>query len=414
MSSPFPDPMPTLFQINITANWGSHGKIAEQIGNLVLQNGWNSYIAYGRWANPSNSELVRIGSMNDERLHAVSSRIFDNHGLASVSATKALVKRIASVKPSIVHLHNIHGYYLNYPVLFRFLRSLDCPVVWTLHDCWPITGHCSHFMFSGCEKWKTGCFDCEEKREYPKSVVLDRSARNYDLKRETFTSLRNLTLVPVSRWLDGILKESFLSSVPSRCILNGIDTEAFHIVTGAKESVGLAGKKVILAVASNWTARKGIEDIKAIRTRLDDCYVIVVVGLDAAQVRALPAGIMGITRTDSIDELVRYYSAADVFINPTYEDTFPTTNIEALACGTPVITYDTGGSPESLDPRTGIVIPRGDQRALLQAIEQICNAWNRDAVRSVCRNRATDCFRSKDRFQEYFQLYQSLLNQSCL
>lgn len=406
--------MPTLFQINVTANWGSHGKIAEQIGNMVLQEGWKSYIAYGRWANPSNSKLVRIGSMNDERLHAAISRILDNQGLASISATKALVKRIASVKPNIVHLHNIHGYYLNYPILFRYLQSLDCPVVWTMHDCWPITGHCSHFMFSGCNKWKTGCYHCEERKEYPKSVFIDRSTRNYSLKRDVFTSLRNLTLVPVSRWLESVLKDSFLSSVPTKCIWNGIDTEAFHVEAGAKESVGLGDKKMILAVANNWTARKGLEDILSIRESLDDQYVIVVVGLNEAQVRMLPAGIIGITRTNSIEELVQYYSAADVFINPTYEDTFPTTNIEAMACGTPVITYDTGGSPESLSPQSGMIIPRGDRNALSQAIEQICNTWDRDAVRSVCRNRATDCFRKEDRFQEYFQLYQSLLNQSCL
>lgn len=404
--------MPTLFQINITANWGSHGRIAEEIGNLVMQEGWSSYIAYGRWANPSKSELIRIGSMNDERLHAVLSRILDNQGLASASATRALIKKIASVKPSIVHLHNIHGYYLNYPILFNFLRSLNCPVVWTLHDCWPITGHCSHFMYSGCEKWKTRCFDCEEKNEYPKSIVFDRSSGNYTKKKEIFTSLDNLTLVPVSNWLNEILKESFLSSVPSKCIQNGIDTNLFHVIAGAKEKIGLDKKKVILAVASNWTLKKGLSDIVAIRDSLSSNYAIVIVGLNEAQVRALPSGIHGITRTDCIEELVQYYSAADVFINPTYEDTFPTTNIEALACGTPVITYNTGGSPESLNSQTGIVIPRGDRRALTQAIEQICNTWDREAVRTTCRNRAIECFQKEDRFQEYLQLYQSLLGQS--
>lgn len=400
---------PILFQVNITANWGSHGRIAEQIGELVMQEGWKSYIAYGRCANPSHSDLVRIGSMNDERLHAIESRILDNHGLASRRATKALIKQIESVNPDIIHLHNIHGYYLNYPILFQFLRSFHRPVVWTLHDCWPITGHCSHFMYSGCDKWKTGCYDCEEKGEYPKSFFLDRSERNYRLKKETFSSLPNLTLVPVSHWLESVLKESFLSLYPAKCIYNGIDTDQFRIIEHAKNLVGMPDKLIVLAVASKWTDRKGLNDIVKIRQELDDRFVIVIVGLSEVQKKEMPAGIVGITRTNSIETLAQYYSAADVFINPTYEDTFPTTNLEAMACGTPVITYNTGGSPEPIDQHTGRVVSRGDLNALLNAIREICTGIDKEEVSALCRNRVLRLFRREDRYQEYLQLYRSLL-----
>ena len=401
--------MPSLLQINITANWGSHGRIAEQIGNLVMQEGCDSYIAYGRWANQSRSHLIRIGSMLDERLHAVETRLFDNHGLASGGATRSLIKKIESVNPDIIHLHNIHGYYLNYPILFQFLKSFGHPVVWTFHDCWPLTGHCSHFMFSGCEKWKTGCHGCEEKREYPSSVFLDRSSRNYRLKKECFTSLENLTLVPVSHWLESVIKESFLSSFPIRCINNGIDVNQFRIIERAKEKIGAGDKKIVLAVASRWTGRKGFDDICRLRGKLDNRFRIIMVGVSEAQKQVLPEGITGITRTNSIEELALYYSAADVFINPTYEDSFPTTNIEALACGTPVVTYKTGGSPEIIDSSTGIVVPCGDLDALGNAVGAICFTWRKDDCQAMCRNRVLQNFRQEDRYLEYYLLYKSLL-----
>ena len=188
-----------LLQINITANWGSHGKIAEGIGNVVMSHGWESHVAYGRWANPSNSQLYHIGSMMDERIHGVGSRLFDNHGLMSKRATIRFLNYVKQLNPDIIHLHNIHGYYLNYPELFSFLSLANKPVVWTLHDCWSYTGHCAHYMYVQCDRWKTHCELCPQKRSYPASLLLDRSYRNYDMKKQAFLSVPNLTLVPVSK-----------------------------------------------------------------------------------------------------------------------------------------------------------------------------------------------------------------------
>ena len=402
--------MPRLLQINITANWGSHGRIAEEIGQLAMQNGWESYIAYGRWANPSKSHLIKIGSMWDERWHGVQSRLLDNHGLASKRATKQLISAIKKIKPDLIHLHNIHGYYLNYPLLFDYLSHANIPVVWTLHDCWTMTGHCSHFMISGCEKWKTECFDCCELKEYPSAWLMDNSRNNYKQKKYWFNLLTDLTLVPVCEWLSGVVADSFLKGNKKKRIYNGIDLTVFFPQADMDDSVKHNKKYHIIAVASKWTDRKGLSDILQIRKLLGDDYQITLVGLTKKQCESLPHDINGVMRTNSVKELAALYSSADVFINPTYEDNFPTTNIEALACGTPVVTYRTGGSPEAFDEQTGIVVEVGDINGLVDGIKKVCQSNHKEETRRLCRERAVKHFNKNDRYKEYLDLYQSLLN----
>lgn len=395
-----------ILQINITANWGSHGRIAEEIGQIVISKGWESYIAYGRIANPSKSHLIHIGSMTDERLHGVQSRLFDNHGLASVKATREFLKQIDAIKPDLIHLHNIHGYYINYPMLFDYLSKQDIPIVWTLHDCWTMTGHCAFFTYANCDKWKNGCHNCKHKYTYPKSFLFSRSHKNYVLKQTCFTSVKNLTLVPVSQWLADIVKDSFLSNYPINMIHNGVDINKFRVLETQRPS---SDRKMLLGVSSVWEPRKGLSDFVKLRQLLDDSFEIVLIGLTKKQVDSLPPGITGITRTNNIDELVQYYNKADVFVNPTYEDNFPTTNIEALACGTPVITYNTGGSPEAIDEKTGLVVEYGHINALAEGIKTLCNEANTDERRALCRLRAEVLFNKANRYQQYIELYSKLV-----
>ena len=402
--------MPRLLQINITATWGSHGRIAEEIGQLAMQNGWESYIAYGRWANPSKSHLIKIGSMWDERWHGVQSRLLDNHGLASKKATNQLINVIKEIKPDLVHLHNIHGYYLNYPLLFDYLSHANIPVVWTLHDCWTMTGHCSHFMISGCEKWKTECYDCCELKEYPTSWWRDGSRTNYQKKTYWFNLIPDMTLVPVCDWLSGVVSDSFLNGNKKRRIYNGIDLAVFSPQGDRDEGAKHNTKYHVIAVASKWTDRKGLSDIVQIRGLLGEDYQITLVGLTKKQCENLPHNINGIVRTNSVKELAGLYSSADVFINPTYEDNFPTTNIEALACGTPVVTYRTGGSPEAIDNQTGIVVEVGDINGVVDGIKKVCQSDHKEETRRLCRERAVKYFNKDDRYKEYLDLYQSLLN----
>ena len=401
--------MAVLFQINVAANWGSHGRIAEGIGEIVQAHGWDSYIAYGRYANPSKSHLIKVGGFYDQYLHGARSLLLDGHGLGSKDATWRLIQNIDYVQPDIIQLHNIHGYYLNYPELFDYLSNLDVPVIWTLHDAWPFTGHCAFFDSVHCDIWKSGCYDCPQKTSYPSSFLLDRSKRNYEQKRRCFSSLRNLTLVPVSDWLNGLLGESFLKDIPRVCIHNGVDMDLFQ--PNDMQASLRPGKKVVLGVNSVWETRKGLSDFIALRSLLDDQYVILLVGVNRKQKKHLPEGVIGIERTDNIHDLAAYYSRADVFVNPTYEDNFPTTNLEALACGTPVITYQTGGSPEAIDTTCGVVVPVGDVRALADTIQHVCQDSKNPFSSEACRKRVELHFRKEDRYQEYFDLYSSLLKQ---
>ncbi len=402
--------MPTLLQINVTANAGSTGRIAEEIGLKAIASGWDSYIAYGRNERPSVSKLIRVGNDMDVKLHGIQTRLFDRHGLGSKKATIEFIKKTETIKPDIIHLHNIHGYYINYPVLFSFLQKIKIPIVWTLHDCWSITGHCSHFTYIKCEKWKTQCHSCPQKSSYPASYFLDRSKKNYILKKDLFNSVSNLTFVPVSNWLSDLLKESFLQNYPIKVINNGIDTKVFKPYENSdfRDKYGLKGKILLLGVASIWGQKKGLNDFIELSKQLDSHCRIVLVGLTTKQIQQLPKSIIGITRTENIQTLAEIYSTSDVFINPTYEDTFPTTNLEALSCGTPVITYKTGGSPEAIDDLTGIVVERGNIKQLIKAIEQV-RKNGKEHYTDACRNRAIQYYNKDDRFEDYISLYNEIL-----
>ena len=372
----------TLFQINVTANSGSTGRIAEQIGEVVQREGWRSIIAYGRDANPGTSEYIKICNNVNIYCNVLSSRLYDSEGLTAKRSTFLLIKKLQEIKPDIIHLHNIHGYYINYRILFSFLKQYRRPVVWTLHDCWPFTGHCTYFDLIGCDKWKVECKNCPQSKSYPKSYT-DFSRRNFYLKKETFTGCNNLTIVPVSYWLESLVKESFMKGYKMKVIHNGVDTDKFSICNNADEiraKYGITAKYMILGVASPFTQRKGFLDFISLSQILPEEYCIVLVGLSAAQKKELPGNIIGIERTQDVKELTSLYSCADVFVNLTYEDNFPTTNLEAMACGTPVITYNTGGSPEALDEDTGIVVDKGDLTAVKNALISIVRGGGRNIL----------------------------------
>ena len=253
--------MRTLLQINVVVNWGSTGHIAEDIGQMVLSKGWKSYIAYGRNERPSQSQLIRVGTTRDMLWHGLQTRLLDRQGLASVRATRELLKQMDAIRPDIVHLHVIHGYYLNYPLLFRYLQQHRISVVWTMHDCWSFTGHCAHYTAKKCNRWQTGCRHCPQLGAYPKSWWADRSMKNWQEKKSAFASLERLTLVPVSNWLADELRQSFLGDKPIVCIHNGVDANVFSIKdSDVKQRLGIAEKKMLLGVTSVWNKRKGLDD----------------------------------------------------------------------------------------------------------------------------------------------------------
>jgi glycosyltransferase involved in cell wall biosynthesis len=405
--------MPTLLQINSIINTGSTGRIAEEIGQLAVNNGWNSYIAYARNENASKSRKIKIGSKLDIYWHVFITRAFDRHGLGSRRATKKFIKQIQAIKPDIIHLHNIHGYFINYKMLFHYLSQADIPVVWTLHDCWAFTGHCSHFVCAGCNKWQDICFACQEKKTYPVSFLFDRSRRNFNDKQESFLSVKNLTLVPVSIWLKTMCSKSFFKETPCNVIQNGIDLEIFKPSSeedkkSCLRKYNITADFIILGVASKWSTRKGFDDFISLALLLPDDCTVLLVGLSKKQISILPQNIIGISRTNAINDLVLLYSSADVFINPTWEDSFPTVNLEALACGTPVVTYNTGGSVEPITSETGYIVEQGDIEGLLQAIKTIKHN-EKHFYSDNCRKRAVSLYNKRERYNEYLTLYNQLL-----
>lgn len=403
--------MYTVLQINVVSNWGSTGRIAEEIGQTIIANGGTSYIAYSRGTNCSTSNLIHIGNKFDVYWHGLETRFLDRHGLASKVATINLIEQIKRIKPDIVHLHNLHGYYLNYPLFFNYLAKSQVPLVWTLHDCWSFTGHCAYFTFAKCEKWKSLCSSCPQLDKYPSSWFKDRSQQNFINKKDSFSFMKNMTLVPVSYWLSGLLEDSFLGRYPKKVIHNGINIATFNIQTISiemRKELGVGDKFIVLGVANIWEDRKGLNDFLKLRDFLSDDYLIILIGVTLKQIANLPKGIVGITRTNSIKDLVNYYSLADVYVNPTWEDNFPTTNLEALACGTPVITYNTGGSVEAIDSNTGFIVDQGDIGELVSVIKLI-KEKGKILYSQACRNRAVTFFDKNHCYEEYVKLYNKIL-----
>lgn len=365
--------MRVLF-INSVCGIGSTGRICGELAERFAAEGHEVKIAYGRMDEvPERYEkfAVRIGNDWDMRLHGLKTRLLDGHGFGSKGATRRFLAWAEDFAPDMLWLHNIHGYYINIELLFNWIkRHPAMQVRWTLHDCWAFTGHCANFTFCGCEKWRTECEKCPQRKRYPASMLLDRSRRNYARKKAAFTGVRNLTIITPSEWLAELVRQSFLHEYPVEVCYNRIDETVFKPTeSNFRERHGLRGKKIVLGVASTWDARKGLDAFVQLAGRLAEDHAIVLVGLSAKQARAMPPRILALPRTNSAGDLAAIYTAADVFVNPTREDNYPTVNLEAQACGTRVVTYDTGGCRETLWRNDSCVVKTGDLDALIKAIE---------------------------------------------
>lgn len=398
-----------VLQINTVCGSGSVGRITVDIYHTLQENKDQGLIAYGRRTAPADVEAWRFGSDLDMGFHVLATFFKGEHGFASGRQTRRLIAKIREWKPDVIHLHNIHGFVLQVELLFAYLKEAGIPVVWTLHDCWPYTGHCAFYDYTGCEGFKSGCRACREYRKtYPYALFKNNTAQNYERKKKAFTGVPDLTIVTPSEWLAGEVKKSFLKEYPVQVIPNGVDETIFcPTAHGLRERLGLDGKFVILGVANVWERRKGLSYFLKLAEELPEDMRIILIGLSKKQMKGLPANVTGVVRTSSAKELAEYYSMADVFVNATLEDNFPTTNLEALSCGTPVITFDTGGSPESIDESCGSVVPKGDLKTLFGAIlkEKQEPKDNRD-----CLKRA-EKYRKYDRFRDYVKLYHALAGQ---
>lgn len=347
---------------------------------------------------------ILIGNIFSRNLHIKLAKLTGYNGCFSILSTWNYLRKIKKISPDLIHLHNLHNCYINLPMLFRFIKKYNIRIIWTLHDCWSFTGQCPYFTLAKCEKWKIGCYECQSYREYPPSRV-DKTQKMWKLKKKWFTGINNMTIVTPSQWLADLVKQSFLKDYPVQVINNGIDLEIFKPISSdfcQRYSIS-ESQYVLLGVAFDWGKRKGLDIFVELSKRLDDKqYKIVLVGTDDSVDKILPKNIISIHRTQNQNELAEIYSAADLFVNPTREENYPTVNMESIACGTPVLTFRTGGSSEILDDKTGYVVDADDIDDLEKQIVCICTkqAFSEDD----CLERAMK-FANNIKFQEYINLY---------
>ena len=395
--------------LNMVHN-GSTGKIMFQIATTARESG-HSVKTYSpiRFLRGKKINLPDIpshffwGSRFESFIHYYAGTLLGANGLFSQNGTRKLIRDLNEFKPDIIHLHNLHAYCINLPMLFRYIKRNDIRVIWTLHDCWTFTGHCPHFVIAGCDRWKSGCHHCPQPRIYPK-MYLDTSKMMFGLKKKWFSGIKNMTIVTPSHWLADLVKQSFLKDYPVEIIGNGIDLSVFKPTdSDFKSKYNLEDKKIVLGVSFGWGYRKGLDVFVELARRLSEDYKIVLVGTDPATDATLPNNILSINRTDNQTELAKIYTAADVFVIPTREDTYPTVNMEAIACGTPVLTFRTGGSPDIIDSTCGSVVEVNDVDATESEIVRICTGL--EYTKEKCLEKAKS-FNMTDRFEEYIKLYE--------
>lgn len=402
-----------IVQINTVCNTGSTGKIAADLYHIAEQAGHISFFAFGRGTAPTEMQSFKIGNTLDFGTHVLTNFFLGKSGFGSKAVTRRFLKWLDEINPDLLHLHNLHGFYIHVGMLFDYIKAHHIPVTWTLHDCWPLTGQCAYFDYIDCIKWQTACHDCSIYRSnYPYSLFHDNSRQNYILKKAAFTGVKNMTIVTPSNWLADIVQKSYLHEYPVAVIPNGINLEIFkpdvclHSVNNFITPNACPSPNIILGVANIWSDRKGLCFFLQLCTMLDSSYHIVLIGVSKKQQSEINAKygkrITTITRTTNQQELAKWYRQAYVYVNPTLEDNFPTTNLEALACGTPVITFNTGGSPECITPQCGVIVEKGNVEKLKEAILSLDK---RNEISPIaCRTQAMK-YNKDTQFRDYLKLY---------
>jgi len=405
--------MSRILQIGIEVNSGSTGRITEQIGLVIINSGFESYITYARGYNPSLSNTIKIGNKLSQIIHLLKTRILGEHLNGSYFATKILISKIKKLNPDIIHLHQIHGYYINVPLLFKFLKKIGKPIIWTLHDCWAFTGHCSYFTLVGCDKWKTNCYQCPQFDRYPKSYFFDKSNQEYMTKKKLFNDLPNLVLVGVSDWVAKLAGESFLKNKKIISVFNGVNTEVFRQMFNRNEVLTKYNinptSKVLIASGTTWIKSKGLEDYKKLADILPEDYQLVLVGVDKKVATEIPSKIITIPRTESQNELAELYSAAEILLCLSYQESFGMTPVEAMACGTPAIVFNNTALSELVNELTGRLVPTGNINLVLEMIREITSI-GKNSFSLNCRNRVLEFYDMNLTYKKYLNLYLELNN----
>lgn len=389
----------TVVQINATCTAGSTGKICRAVSELLNERGVENYILHTQSGCAYPNGIQYAGKPYIKR-QALRSRVLGTYGFNSRRATRRLISELERIRPTVVHLHNLHGHNCHLGMLLDYLREKKIKIFWTFHDCWNFTGYCPHFDMIGCDKWRTECHDCPRRKEF--SWFFDRSRSLYRRKKALSRDL-DLTIIAPSQWTADMAGQSFFGSYPIQVIHNGISLEVFQPTeSDFRTRYGIGDKKLVLGVAFGWGKRKGLDVFLELNRMLDDSYRIVLVGTDETVDKLLPENIISIHRTANQTELAEIYTAADVYANPTREEVLGLVNLEALACGTPVITFNSGGSPECVDETCGMVVAKDDVAGMKEAI--LHTVEDKPFTPEACMAYAAR-FNADDRFGDYIKLY---------
>ena len=389
-----------------SVDYGSTGNIAKDIVNYSIQTGYSNVLLVPKTRQNilhKDENVVTFGSILTRSVSSLLCWISGYDICFNFFNTISLLLKINKYKPDIIHLHNLHNMYLNVGLFFKYLKAKQIRVIWTLHDCWAMTGHCPHFSFENCQKWKTGCFNCEKINQYP-SVLCDKSKSVWIKKKKYFSSIERLIIVTPSLWLKDLVKQSYLGNFDVKVINNGINLCVFKPTkSDIRTKLGIRDDQImILGVAFGWNSRKGLDDFINIAKQIDSkVYRVVLVGTDDEVDKILPKTIISIHRTHNQHELVELYSSADLFLNPTREEVLGLVNIEAQACGLFCVAYNTGGVSECFNNESGKIVKYGDFSQMLSE------------VISFTPNRITSklCIENSKRFDrdlkliEYVELY---------
>lgn len=394
-----------ILLINSDCGYGSTGRICVDLYQLIIESGNEACIAYGRECTNRSVRSIRIGNPFHVYQHALKTRVMDGQGFGSKRATKKFIRKCREYDPDIIHLHNLHGSYLNIELLFHYIKNNHIPVIWTLHDCWSFTGHCAYYTYANCFKWKTGCYHCEQKKVYPASYLLDNARNNYKRKKQLFHGIENMKITTVSSWLMEEVKQSYLKEYDIHVIPNGLDLTVFQPTKSEfRKLYDIENKIILLGVASIWHNRKGLWLFAELADQLDPVFQIVLVGITDKQKSQLPDNIIGIKRTNNIKELAEIYTAADIFLNPSIEETFGMVTLEALACGTPVITNQYSANPELIDSSCGVIVEDLTVQCFLKAIHHIiANPIHREECIKKAQN-----YNLHRCYQMYLDLYKDV------
>jgi len=395
-----------IVQINAVAEYSSTGRTTSELHEALKILGHQSWVAAPN-TTVDSKDLIRIGTPIGQKMHSLYSHLIGRQGFASKLATRKFVKKLKQIAPDVVHLRNLHANYINLPILFKYLSDYNIPVVVTLHDCWFFTGHCCYFIDTNCDRWQYGCGNCPDLKGWNKSWFFDRTGQNLRDKQALFSKISRLAVVGVSKWVTSFVNKSILKDAAIiRPIYNWIDTDLFSPQSSNRRmELNCVNEKVVLSVAQFWCRQKGIFDILKLAGEMPSYKFILVGGID--DTIKLPKNVVSIGITQNTHELAEYYSMADVFFNPSSRETFGKVTAEALACGTPVVAYNTTATTELVPPICGELIEIGDINGAKRAIEKVVSALD---LRTSCRQFAVETFSKDNLIRQYVELYTQLIN----